>query len=179
MSGDLTSGASSEMEAARQSLEELVGERWNAIGRAADLLWLGFGNRHEVVNHRGETREVSKYALHVQCPWRVRFDDQLVTGSSDIYRPGPDWIGEDDFDWDVQGVNLFDMRASELAERLTSEAVVVASVEVTTWGDLAISLSNGYQVEVLRTGSVREEDWRFFKPYSANDHVVVFEPVDS
>jgi hypothetical protein len=27
----------------------------------------------------------------------------------------------------------------------------------------------------LRTGSVRHEEWRFFRPYLEHDHVVVFE----
>jgi len=164
------------IETARRSLEKLIGERWHALGRAADLVWLEFGPRRDVVDHRGETREVGEYALHVQCSWRVLDEDQLVTGSADIYRPRPGWTGEGDFDWDVQGANRFDGRAGKLTAHLADEPVVVTSVDVTEWGDLVISLSHGFRVDVLRTGSVQEEGWRFFRPYRDDDHVVVFEP---
>ncbi|WP_112264828.1 hypothetical protein [Lentzea terrae] len=150
------------IEVARRSLHELVGERWRAFGRAADLLWLGFGASRDVIDHSGESRQVSDYAVHVQCPWRVLDGDQLVTGSSDIYS-------------DVQGVNRFDARAARLTAYLADKPVVVTSTQVTAWGDLTISFSDGLRIEALRTGSVRHEEWRFFRPYLEHDHVVVFE----
>ncbi|RAS68964.1 hypothetical protein C8D87_1021042 [Lentzea atacamensis] len=51
----------------------------------------------------------------------------------------------------------------------------MTSAEVTAWGDLTISLSGDFRIDVLRTGSVRHEEWRFFRPYRDDDHVVVFE----
>ncbi|RAS68963.1 hypothetical protein C8D87_1021041 [Lentzea atacamensis] len=59
------------MEAARRSLAHLIGERWQYIGRAAGLVWAGFGPSRVVADHNGKTREVAEYALHVQRPWRV------------------------------------------------------------------------------------------------------------
>ena len=173
MGSDSADGALPVIEAARRSVSRLIGERWHFVGRAADLVWLHFGTPRPVVDLRGDTREVGEYALHLQCPWRVLDGDQLVTGSSDIYRPRPGWTG--DFDWDVQGANRFDVRAAKLTALLADEPVVVTSVEVTAWGDLAVSLSDGFRIETVRTGSVREEDWRFFRPGRDDDHVVVFE----
>ncbi|GAA3633548.1 hypothetical protein GCM10022267_20360 [Lentzea roselyniae] len=128
-----------------------------------------------MADHNGKTREVAEYALHVQCPWRVLDGDQLVTGSYDVHQPGPGWTGDGEFDWDVQGANRFDARAGKLTAYLAAEPVVVTSAEVTAWGDLTISLSDDFRIDVLRTGSVRHEEWRFFRPYRDDDHVVVFE----
>ncbi len=45
-----------------------------------------------------------------------------------------------------------------------------------TRGDLTISLTDGFRIDVLRVGSVREEDWRFLSPHRDEEHVVVFKP---
>ncbi|MGW6936291.1 hypothetical protein ACWGE0_39960 [Lentzea sp. NPDC054927] len=178
MSDDPAEVALSVIEAARRSTAELIGERWLYIGRACDLVWLGFGPYREVTDHRGETREIGEYALHLQCPWRVTHGDRLVTRSSHIYVPGPDWTGDGDFDWDVQGANRFDARAGQLTEFLAGGRIVVTSVEVTSLGDLTVSLSDGFRLEVRRDGVVRDEDWRFFRPYRDDEHVVVPEEED-
>ncbi|MDX8036214.1 hypothetical protein SK803_38970 [Lentzea sp. BCCO 10_0856] len=178
MSDDPTGVALSVIEAARRSTAELIGERWLHIGRACDLVWLGFGPYREVTDHRGGTREIGEYALHLQCPWRVTCGDRLVTRSSHIYVPGPDWTGDGDFDWDVRGANRFDVRAGELTAHLAGERIVVTSVEVTERGDLTVALSDGLRIEALRAGSVRDESWRFFRPHRDDDHVVVFEEED-
>ncbi|MET8762178.1 hypothetical protein [Lentzea sp. NPDC004782] len=132
-----------------------------------------------MVDHRGQPREVTEYALHVQCPWRVLQGDQYVVGSSDMFRPRPGWTGEGDFDWDVQGANRFDVRVARLNELLADGRVAVTSVDVTAWADLTISLSYGFRIEVLRlTSSVRTELWRFFRLHRDEPHVVVFTPPD-
>jgi hypothetical protein len=48
----------------------------------------------------------------------------------------------------------------------------VTSVDVTAWGDLTISLSDDFQIEVRKAGSAHREHWRFFQPYRDVDHVV-------
>lgn len=164
------------IEAARRSLAGLIGERWRWAGRACDLVWLGFGPSREVTGHGGRTREITEYALHLQCPWRVSSGERRVMGASEVYEPRPGWTG--DFDWDVQGANRFDVRAGELTAHLARERIVVRSVEVTERGDLTVALSGGLRIEALRAGSAREESWRFFRPYRDDDHVVVFEERD-
>lgn len=172
MTSGSTEDSQSVAEAARRSLERVIGERWRCAGRAGNIVWLGFGPSRTVIDSRGEAREISEYALHVQCPFRVLDGDQLVTGSSDIYEPGPGWDGDGEFDWDVQGANWFDVRARKLDAYLAEDLVVVTSVDVTAWGDLTISLSDDFRIEVRRAGSAHREHWRFFQPYRDVDHVV-------
>lgn len=162
------------IEAARPSLARLVGEPWRYVGRACDLVWLGFGPRREVTDG-DRVREIAEYALHLSCPWRLLAGNRRVTGSSDIYVPPPGWTGEGDFDWDVQGANRFDVRAGQLTAHLAAQEVVVTSVEVTELGELTVSLSEGLRIEVFMDDVARLEHWRFFRPYRDEDHVVVFE----
>lgn len=160
------------METARQSLAGLVGERWRRVGRACDLVWLGFGPTREVTGHRGGTREICEYALHLQCRWRLCLGERRITGASDVYLPPVGWAGEGEFDWDVQGANRFDVRAAKLTTRLDAQQVLVTSVEVTEEGSLTVHLTGGLRIEAPR-GASESEDWRFFRPYRDEDHVVV------
>lgn len=137
------------METARQSLAELVGERWRGAGRAGDLVWLGSGPIREVTDHRGGTREIAEYALHLQCRWRLYLGETRVLGASDVYLPPSGRTGDGEFDWDVQGANRFDVLAAKLTTRLDAE-----------------------QIEAPR-GDSGSEDWRFFRPHRDEDHVVM------
>lgn len=160
------------IDAARRSLADLVGARWRYAGRACDLVWLGFGPVLELPDHRGATREVAEFALHLQGPWRVYLGDERLTGASDIHLPPPGWTGEGEFDWDVQGANRFDVRAAALTTHLGGAEVVVTSVELDADGDLTVFLSDGFLIEA-RCGDSGREDWRFFRPGNDDDHVVM------
>ncbi|MCX2952131.1 hypothetical protein [Lentzea sp. NEAU-D7] len=160
------------IDAARRSLAGLVGERWRCVGRACDLVWLGFGAVLELPDHRGGTREVAEFALHLQGAWRVHLGDERLTGASDIRLPPPGWTGDGEFDWDVQGTNRFDVRAAKLTTHLRGAQVVVTSVEVDGDGDLTVFLSDGFRIEARCGGSGRE-GWRFFRPGDIDSHVVM------
>jgi hypothetical protein len=160
------------MEMARRSLAELAGERWRRVGRACDLVWLGFGPIREVSDHRGGTRQISEYALHLQCRWRLYLGERRITGASDVCLPPSGWSGEGEFDWDVQGANRFDVRAAKLTTRLDAERILVTAVEVTEEGSLTVLLTGGLRIEAPR-GDSGSEDWRFFRPYRDEDHVVM------
>src|SRR5688572_19639749 len=81
---------------------------WNC-GRAANLQWLQFGERHIQGGAKGQ--DVGDFALHVQCAWRLRGPDGIIVASRDRYYPkgNPD-SADDDFDWDTPGGNRCDER---------------------------------------------------------------------
>ena len=138
----------------------LVGERWRRAGRACDLVWLVFGH------------EPAEFALHLQCRWRVFCGEERCTGSGDVYLP-PSGQAADDFDWDVQGANRFDLKAAELTSYLEANEVVVTEVEISGEGDLTIRLTDGFVIDARATRPADGEDWRFFRRNSDESHVVV------
>jgi hypothetical protein len=156
----------------QKALEVLIGEPLWSSGRAADLEWFQFGQRRNVKDVRGGTKEVGEYSLHVQCAWRIRHGDQVIVGSRDLYYP-PEETDDppDDFDWDVQGANRRDKRIAQLFENETRQ-FLVRQVEVGAAGSFTIVLDDDYALEVFPQDSLSGEHWRIFKPYVEEPHFV-------
>jgi len=57
------------------------------IGRASNLLWLSFGEKIVTIDRKGNEILRSKYALNVQCPWRLTKERRIIVASKDIYIP--------------------------------------------------------------------------------------------
>src|SRR5208282_3266343 len=85
------------LQSIQQALAPLVGLPFRHIGRATNLLWLHFGELHEVPRSRGGTKVVGDWAVHVQCPWRLIQHGQILVGYHDFYHT-PD--GDTPEDWD-------------------------------------------------------------------------------
>jgi hypothetical protein len=65
-------------QAIQAQLNRIVSLPLWAIGRAASLLWLQFGERRTVPAWRDGTKQVGTLALHVDCPWYWKRGDQIV-----------------------------------------------------------------------------------------------------
>jgi hypothetical protein len=147
----------------------LVGMPLWSLGRAADLAWFEFGSRRSVQGWKGKGKEVGDYALHIQCPWRIRIGNSIVVGRGDIFctpeetsKPTPT-----DFDW--QKGNRFDRVVLELFENESRQFTVQAGEA----GSLSIGLEGGYKLEIFPHDSESDEHWRFFKPHAEEPHFVV------
>jgi hypothetical protein len=151
----------------------LVGMPLWSLGRAADLAWFQFGGPKVVKGWQGkEKKEVGDYALHVQCPWRIRLGHSIVVGRGDIFCT-PEEANEptrSDFDW--QKGNRFDRVVQELFKN-ESRRFIVQTVEAGEAGSLAIGLNDGYKLEIFPHDSESGEHWRFFKPHTEEHHFVV------
>jgi len=73
------------MTAIHQALAPLVGLPFRCIGRATNLLWLHFGELHEVSDRRGGTKDVGDWAVHIQCPWRISRHGRILIAYHDYY----------------------------------------------------------------------------------------------
>lgn len=156
----------------RNTVGALVGMPLWSLGRAADLAWFEFGSRRTVKGWKDKKKEVGDYALHVQCPWRIRLGNSIVVGRGDIFCI-PEETSEPtpaDFDW--QKGNRFDRVVLELFQN-ESLQFTVRAVESGEAGSLAIELEDGYQLEIFPHDSERDEHWRFFKPHTEEPHFVV------
>lgn len=147
---------------------------WDA-GRAADLLWLAFGQRLTIKDFRGKPREVGEYALHVQCAWRFVQDEKVLAGNRDLYYPrgynDPKQQIPSGFDWDVQGANRCDeMLATLFADG--AKQYVVVRVQPGHAGELILLLEGGLTLQIFPNDSLEGEHWRLFKPGSDAPHWV-------
>jgi hypothetical protein len=155
--------------------QQLVALPLWGIGRAGSLEWFAFGvERREILLRDGKTKIVSEYALHVQCPWRIRYQSKLIVASDDRFYPAGDDPHKDlpDFDWDQQGANQLDQGVSRFLAEHGASPLVVEAVNAKEHGDITISLNSEYFLEIFINNSIADEHWRFFKPYSKEEHFV-------
>ncbi|GAX47808.1 hypothetical protein [Pseudolactococcus reticulitermitis] len=158
-------------------IQDIIGQKFSTIGRAADMAWLGFGKEVQATDWKGRDRIVHEFALHLQTSWRIidNQSDRIVIASGDMYYPISDTdtnaktFDWDTFDWDIQGGNLYDERAENM--NLSENDSRVLDVTVNDHFDICITFSNGWclQAFISRT---QGEVWRFFEPTKGKDHFV-------
>lgn len=154
-------------------LNKLIGLPLKHAGRAANLVWFGFGEFVEITTMIGLKREVPEYALHVECSFRITQCNKIVVASGDIYTPSSQWEGEDeDFDWDVQGINRFDERI-KIFNNINQSKLIVENIQGDIIGGAKIFLTNPYLLEMFPDDSNLSEKWRFFNVRSQEPHFVV------
>lgn len=154
-------------------LNKLLGLPLEDMGRSGNLVWFSFGKPSMVEDRRGKMRKVSEYALNVQCSWRIIKEDQILVASRDIYIPSQRWKGlEEDFNWDVEGMNRCDERSKEFI-RNTKFKIAIEKIQADNIGGVKLFFTEQYVLEILPDDSTQEEFWRFFIPGNLNSHFVV------
>lgn len=144
----------------KEITEILEGCQMQDIGRAVNMAWFGFSTGE---NHRD-------HHLHIQCPWRMRKDDELIVGSNDIFEVLP---GKPVEEWDEVGNNFFD----EIIREKEFESIFplkVEHAEITKYGDIKIICKGGYYLEVFIDSTVLVENWRFLNN-KTDEHIVFLE----
>lgn len=160
-------------ESHRKVLSILVGSPLRQIGRAADLLWMHFGQWCEVPSRRGGTRQVGQWALHVQTDWRFVRESEIVMGISEMYHYADDGS---QFDWNKDGESRFDGIAVRLNQEFEAEMEIVTDVTCDDVGGFSLLLKSGLRFDVFPCVAFTSPDfefWRFFEPATENDHYVV------
>lgn len=159
-------------------LKPLIGLKLSISHRAADMRVFGFGALRP---YRKGT--AGKFALHIQCPWRLEGPEGIITGRSDLYVPAEE--PDESFDWDSwdyerdgnrQDMRVADLlRGSDLHSRSpvdVTESLIVEAIDADELCGVAISISGGYRLVVF-PDSAKGEHWRFFRPGSGLPHFVV------
>ena len=152
------------------NVEMLQGTKLNAIGRAAAMCWIHFGDLIQIESRSG-VRTVGQYALDVDCPWRIRCNSKILLASTDMFEPASTHQYDETFEWDIQGNNLFDERVTMLCNN--EPIITVQSIELSPTNDLKIIFSNNYILEVFVCGSTGVEQWRLFEHKKPKDDFVV------
>ena len=149
-----------------RALAVLVGASLIRSARFADMEAFRFGPLIDTESRTGDPRRVAAYALHVQCPWRIVFEDRIVVGYSDMSDPP---LGTDRLDFDPNSAPI--TRRDELmtqffASRLEQPRIVVACTASPLF-DLVLELDDGCRLELFpenHTGAEESEFWRFMLP---------------
>lgn len=149
----------------------LEGQPLLYIGRATDMLWMGFGKLVKIKNYKGLEDEKGEFAVHVQCPWRFVHQEKVVVGSRDIYMPR-NGISDHEFDYEKRGLSIFD----SICEAFNSEWIplLVSEVCVDIFGTLKIIFANGLVFETFINSVTTDEYWRFIN-FQTKEHIVVFD----
>jgi hypothetical protein len=147
----------------QETLAPLVGLPLRCIGRAADLLWVQFGNLRELANIRGGTRTVGDWALHVQCPWRITQPPTILVARGDCYYEASS--GEP-YDWATAGESRFDRYALSLNKEFKFSPPLVKAVDVDVVGGFSLRFNSAYIFEVFpdKSSDSDSEHWRLFQP---------------
>ena len=163
--------------AVRGALAPLVGLRFGPVGRAADMLWVQFGETVIAPTSRDPARTTGEYALHMQCPWRVSGSAGVLAGSSDIYVPADPDIDESDFRWDKPGGALGDERLGRWMAAYATAPLVVRAVEVDRCGGFVLRLPHDFAFEAFPNATSAPHDlreqWRLLRPGQDAPHIVL------
>ena len=150
----------------------LIDQPLRSIGRAANMLLIGFGENISRVDYQGNNEEVSRIALHVQCPWRMvdKENKLILFARSDIYEPNSTVEWTEDFNWDIQGINMFDEKAKIWIE--SNPGLYVKDLRINIFRDLRVFLSNDTVLDVYVDSSTEKECWRLFECESGKEKFV-------
>lgn len=156
-----------------QYLDRIIGKPICSIGRVANMLWIGIGEKFITVNQRGKLIEKSTFALHIQTQWRIvnEMEGEVLLAAYDMYSPRKDMIYQKDFDWEPQGNNLFDEKSQSWIKK--EKNIFIKNYEITQWGDLVLLFANNEKLQVFNLSSEDTECWRLFMPTREEAHLVV------
>jgi hypothetical protein len=155
-------------EEVEKALSVLVGQPFWFARRVSNLELLDFGPRIPSTNRKGEPFEHGEYALHIQCDWRFIHDDEIVIASNDMYYP-PDGSAHtpEDFEWDTEMGNLYDVQMNSFMEKQTDQPLIVSSIEAGRAGSVSIFFNDNYVLDIFPAhstiGDNYVEHWRLLK----------------
>ena len=156
----------------------LVGHKFNYIGRAANMLDVGFGNDVEYISSiNSEKRRVSCFALHVHSSWRLLKDGDICIGQNDFFNHMSGFrTCEENNDVLYIEKEVFSETSEELNKILKEKGIEVTRIEATELGDLKIYMEDDYCLELFVDAAGNNESWRFFSNMENDSvHFVVFE----
>jgi hypothetical protein len=153
-------------------LKPVIGEPFMDLGRAADLIWLGFGQKVGAPTRRNPERRIARHRLHASCPFRLDSNDAILVAAPDIYRPVGDPDSIENFEWDKPAANLFDASVAAFWSEHEPGFAVLDRVSSDPMGGLQLDLSSGHTIRIFPNRFGAREHWRYF-PFDGERHFVV------
>ena len=154
-------------------LDKLLDKPICDIGRVSNMLWLGIGETIKMRDKNGHEIRKSTIALHVQSMWRIvnKEKNEILMASSDFYSPNSTLTEDKNFEWDIQGNNLFDEKSKIWLDK--EKLICIKDYKLSRWGDLMLIFSNNDCLEIFVDSSDNIESWRILKCNSNEEHLIV------
>ena len=140
-------------------LSDLIGLPLTRTTRAADMECLKFGTIYRT-DKDGNEFNVGEFALHLQCPWRLTNELQIIVGSGDLYQQADETADYDEnFDYFECKANLRDVKLDNL---IKENELTIISAQADKFGGLEICFDNQSTLTVFPTiaSKAENENWR-------------------
>jgi len=137
-------------------LLDLVGLPLSRQTRAANMQCFQFGNLTVI----DKKKSFGEFALHLQSPWRLTNETEIIIGSSDLYEQADqDAEYDPDFEWNKANANLRDVKLEKL---ITENRLVVVLAIADNFGGLVVHFNNSISLTVFPDISSKSENeyWR-------------------
>ena len=153
--------------------QKIIGLAFRRIRRMAATGSIGIGDMKSKIDKKGESVSVPQYALHIQCAYRIVDRNKVVVSNLDMFGVNSSTEWTENFDWDVDGVNLYDEKTSAINKDISEAEVLIENVKASPYGDVDIFLSNGWIIQIFVNYSSQYEAWGLFEVDSDTPHFVV------
>lgn len=140
-------------------LQDLVGLPLTRTTRASNMECLKFGTLF-LKDQQGETWNYGQFGLHLQCPWRLTNDKEIIVGSNDLYEQADEKADYDEnFDWEEFNSNLRDVKLDKL---ISDTKQVVKSAIADNFGGLQICFDSNTILTIFPVISSKADNeyWR-------------------
>ncbi len=158
-------------------MENFKGRTIDNISRTKHLVHITLGEPVEGVEETIRTVKTGGICINVECSCRMVNGERskIIFASNDLFEPKKAVEWTSDFDWNVQGENLFDELSHKWLEK--NEDVFVRDYRFNDFGDLALYLSNGDVFEAIVNVSWEDAWWFYRLDEKSNGFVVTGEGI--
>ena len=140
-----------EAERIEQAFQPLLGLPLSDMSRFSGWQRFEFGPQRPHANRRGDDVTWADHALHVACGWRIIGLEGIVVGS-------------DDYD---SATERQDEHARPFFKRLVDAPPLIETVRADMTGSVHIEMTDGFSVDIMPMGMIRETQWLFLLPDGA------------
>ena len=140
-------------------LQDIIGLPLTRTTRAANMECLKFGTLY-LKDREGQTWNYGEFGLHLQCPWRLTNDKEIIVGSNDLYEQADETADYDEnFNWEAFYANLRDVKLDKF---ISDNKHIVKSAIADKFGGLQIVFDSNVVLTVFPVISSKADNeyWR-------------------
>lgn len=140
-------------------LSDLIGLPLTRTTRAANMECLKFGAVYRT-DKDGKINNIGEFALHLQCPWRLTNESNIIVGSDDLYQQADETAEYDEnYNYHEFNANLRDVKLDQL---ISKNKLSIISVTADKFGGLEIYFDNNIKLTVFPdlASKADNEYWR-------------------